>query len=115
MLKNIDVFAHPTKEKLLSILGRYASFQEECDLSLTYFLSRVSVTVSAHPDRRSQWLDEQGVPGVYGIDTRALTKRLRETGSMLGRLVYAEPAEAAKQEVVFEDPNARCVPGFALS
>lgn len=57
----------------------------------------------------SQWLVEQGVPGVYGIDTRALTKRLRDSGSMLGRLVYASPEVAAKQEVEFEDPNARCV------
>ncbi len=57
----------------------------------------------------SQWLLEQDVPGVYGIDTRALTKRLRDSGSMFGRLVYAEPEEAVKQEVVFEDPNARYV------
>lgn len=32
------------------------------------------------------WLKEQGVPAIHGIDTRALTKRLRQTGSMLGRL-----------------------------
>lgn len=34
-----------------------------------------------------QWLKEEGVPGVYGIDTRALTKRIREKGSMLGRML----------------------------
>ncbi|EKD17475.1 uncharacterized protein L3040_005078 [Drepanopeziza brunnea f. sp. 'multigermtubi'] len=33
------------------------------------------------------WLKEQGVPAIYGIDTRALTKRIREEGSMLGRLL----------------------------
>lgn len=32
------------------------------------------------------WLKEQGVPAVYGVDTRALTKRIRVEGSMLGRL-----------------------------
>lgn len=32
------------------------------------------------------WLKEQGVPAVYGIDTRALTKKLREQGTMLGKL-----------------------------
>ena len=32
------------------------------------------------------WLNEQGVPALYGVDTRALTKRIREHGSMLGRL-----------------------------
>ena len=33
------------------------------------------------------WLKEQGVPAIYGVDTRALTKRIRESGSMLGRLL----------------------------
>lgn len=33
------------------------------------------------------WLKEQNVPAVCGVDTRALTKRIRENGSMLGRLL----------------------------
>ncbi|KAF1993390.1 carbamoyl-phosphate synth [Amniculicola lignicola CBS 123094] len=33
------------------------------------------------------WLKEQGVPAITGVDTRALTKRIREEGSMLGRLL----------------------------
>lgn len=33
-----------------------------------------------------EWLKEQGIPAIYGVDTRALTKRLREKGSTLGRL-----------------------------
>lgn len=32
------------------------------------------------------WLKEQGIPAIYGVDTRALTKRIRVEGSMLGRL-----------------------------
>ena len=32
------------------------------------------------------WLKEQGVPAMYGVDTRALTKKIREKGSMLGKL-----------------------------
>ncbi|KAI4198043.1 MAG: hypothetical protein LQ350_005555 [Teloschistes chrysophthalmus] len=32
------------------------------------------------------WLKEQSVPAMYGVDTRALTKRIREKGSMLGKL-----------------------------
>lgn len=34
-----------------------------------------------------KWLQEQGVPALCGVDTRALTKRIREKGSMLGRLL----------------------------
>ncbi|KAK3369115.1 hypothetical protein B0T24DRAFT_722110 [Lasiosphaeria ovina] len=33
------------------------------------------------------WLKEQGVPAIYGVDTRALTKRIRQKGSMLGRML----------------------------
>ncbi|MBI4523158.1 MAG: glutamine-hydrolyzing carbamoyl-phosphate synthase small subunit [Deltaproteobacteria bacterium] len=45
------------------------------------------------------WLHEQEVPGVSGIDTRALTQRLRENGSMLGKLLING------QDVEFTDPN----------
>lgn len=33
------------------------------------------------------WLREQKVPGLFGIDTRALTKHLRRYGSMLGKII----------------------------
>ncbi|KAI0844071.1 carbamoyl-phosphate synth [Daldinia vernicosa] len=33
------------------------------------------------------WLKEQGVPAMYGVDTRALTERIRQEGSMLGRML----------------------------
>ena len=36
------------------------------------------------------WLKREQVPGVTGIDTRELTKVLREHGVMMGRLVYDE-------------------------
>jgi len=38
----------------------------------------------------SDWLKEEKVPGLYGIDTRALTKKLREHGVMMGRIVIGE-------------------------
>lgn len=34
-----------------------------------------------------QWLKENGVPAMYGIDTRAMTKKIRNRGSMLGKLL----------------------------
>ena len=33
------------------------------------------------------WLKENRVPALFGIDTRALTKKIREKGSMLGRVL----------------------------
>lgn len=34
------------------------------------------------------WLISNQIPGIYGIDTRQLTKILREKGTMLGKIMY---------------------------
>jgi len=49
----------------------------------------------------SEWLKEEGKPAIFGIDTRQLTKKLREKGVMLGKIVIGE------KDVSFEDPNTR--------
>lgn len=38
----------------------------------------------------ADWLKEEKVPGITGIDTRALTKKLREHGVMMGRICIGE-------------------------
>ncbi len=48
----------------------------------------------------SEWLIEEKVVGVYGIDTRELTKVLRETGAMLGKIVFD-----GEEDIPFHDPN----------
>lgn len=40
------------------------------------------------------FLEEQGVTGITGIDTRALTKRIRLHGTLRGRIVDGEPTQA---------------------
>lgn len=45
------------------------------------------------------WMKEQDVCGIYGIDTRELTKLLRDKGSMTGCIIpegAADPAESVK-------------------
>ncbi|EJT98255.1 carbamoyl-phosphate synth [Dacryopinax primogenitus] len=37
------------------------------------------------------WLKENGIPAIYGVDTRALTKRIREKGSMLCKVLVRRP------------------------
>ncbi len=39
------------------------------------------------------WLKENEVPGIFDIDTRQLTKILREKGSMLGKIIVDEEPE----------------------
>lgn len=52
--------------------------------------------------RRSlgQWLEDAGVPGITGIDTRKLTQKLREHGSMLGSIVIE-----GEEDPALYDPN----------
>ena len=47
----------------------------------------------------SDWLKREKVPALMGIDTRALTKRLRDRGTMPGKLVVGD------EGVGFHDPN----------
>ncbi|MGC9353316.1 MAG: glutamine-hydrolyzing carbamoyl-phosphate synthase small subunit [Mariniphaga sp.] len=47
----------------------------------------------------ADWLKEYEVPGIFDVDTRALTKILREKGSMLGKI------EFEGEHVDFYDPN----------
>jgi len=50
------------------------------------------------------WLKEEKIPGIYGIDTRALTKKLREHGVMMGRIVIGDADnEIGNGELKIED------------
>ena len=48
----------------------------------------------------ADWLKEEKIAGIYGIDTRALTKHLRDHGSMLGKIIIEGCGD-----VEFYDPN----------
>ena len=59
-----------------------------------------------------KWLTDEGIPGISGIDTRRLTKKLRTLGVMLGILQVCEPGEEPnvdallKEAQAIPDPNA---------
>ncbi|HYM14922.1 MAG TPA: glutamine-hydrolyzing carbamoyl-phosphate synthase small subunit [Dehalococcoidia bacterium] len=42
-----------------------------------------------------QYLEENGVPGIAGVDTRALTRRLRSAGVMMGTVTHDESPDQA--------------------
>ena len=48
-----------------------------------------------------EWLKEQKIPGIFGIDTRAVTQLLREKGSMLGMIV----PDGVEKDFPIDDPN----------
>ena len=51
----------------------------------------------------SDWLKREHVPGVTGIDTRQLTKVLREHGVMMGKIVFPENPEISGSDEIQED------------
>ncbi|HER54677.1 MAG TPA: carbamoyl-phosphate synthase (glutamine-hydrolyzing) small subunit [Candidatus Bathyarchaeota archaeon] len=58
-----------------------------------------------------QWLKDENIPGIYGVDTRKLTKKLRVHGVMLGILKVCESDEEPdlqkllKEAENVQDPN----------
>lgn len=50
-----------------------------------------------------EWLKEHHIPGIYGVDTRELTKVLRDSGAMLGRLSSESGDDRPMPEI--EDVN----------
>jgi carbamoyl-phosphate synthase small subunit len=48
-----------------------------------------------------EWMKQHDIPGIYGIDTRKLTKKLRQKGTMLGKITYKD------EKISFDDPNKR--------
>nr|XP_020663975.1 CAD protein [Pogona vitticeps] len=101
------------------LVGNYGVPPDELDkygISRWFESSRIHVAAlivgecSRNPSHWSatrsldQWLQEKGVPGLEGVDTRALTKRIREKGSLLGRVALDGLRHA---HLPFEDPNQR--------
>jgi carbamoyl-phosphate synthase small subunit len=61
--------------------------REECDLPNHYLKNR-----TVH-----EYLAEGNIPGIWGVDTRAITRRLRSAGVMMGMITSTKtPAEALK-------------------
>lgn len=98
------------------LIGNYGIPSEKYDangLCTTFESERIHVKgliISDYSEKYShwdavksldEWLKEQKVPGIFGIDTRELTKMLREQGAMLGKIV----PEGAPEDFPFYDPN----------
>lgn len=82
-------------------MSRY--FESERIQVMALIVAELSNSYSHWSARRSlsEWMEIQGIPGICGIDTRELTKKLREKGTMLGKIVYEN------ENVEFDDPNKR--------
>lgn len=53
----------------------------------------------------AQWLKEEKVPGITGIDTRELTKILRESGVMTGKILFDDEPDNIPLDAEYEGVN----------
>ncbi len=56
-----------------------------------------------------EWMKEEGIPGISGIDTRALTLKLRHHGVMLGRMEVGSRVKGQGSRETQYDPNLQNV------
>lgn len=90
LVGNYGVPSRETMDELLKDLPKYFE-------STQIHISALVVSTYAGEDYShflaesslGQWLKEQGVPAIHGVDTRCLTKQIRQKGSMLGRLLLS--------------------------
>jgi carbamoyl-phosphate synthase small subunit len=87
----------------LDDLGLPRHFESERVQVKGLVVATLSRDYSHHDAVRSlhEWLEAEGVPGLTGVDTRHITKRLRARGVMPGR--FSDDGGV----VDFEDPNER--------
>ena len=64
-------------------------------------ISSLSADVSHWSAERAldDWLKKENVPGLFGVDTRAVAKRLRDSGAMLGKVL------PSGLDIAWRDPN----------
>ena len=86
------------------MIGNYgvdAAVEESGRIQPRGLIVREVAPVSSHPLSTSDlatFLTERGVVAIDGVDTRAITRRIRRHGVMLG-VITTEPAEAALERV----------------
>ena len=90
----IGNYGVPSREERDALLGDFPAFFEAGEIHVAGLIvaSYCGEDYSHHLAKSSlgTWLREQGVPAMQGVDTRALTKRIRQEGSMLGKILVAD-------------------------
>ena len=83
--------------------GLFGNFESEKIQIQGLIISDLSQNYSHWSAEKSleQWLKGNDIPALYDIDTRMLTKKLREKGTQLGKVIFNN------EKLKFEDPNER--------
>jgi carbamoyl-phosphate synthase/aspartate carbamoyltransferase len=98
LVGNYGVPSRTVKDELLQDLPKYFE-SSEIHIAGLVTASYSGEDYSHHLASSSlgSWLKENGVPAMCGVDTRALTKRIRQQGSMLGRMLHQRVSQSISQ------------------
>ncbi|KAI8803425.1 hypothetical protein BJ742DRAFT_863549 [Cladochytrium replicatum] len=117
----------PSREEVDEQLNKLPKYFESIQIHITALIVGVYSHDHSHwlaVSSLADWLKSEGVPALYGIDTRALTKRIRTKGSLLGKILFPKPSgtpastEAVEYpwmseylDIPWSDPNERNLVG----
>lgn len=93
------------------LIGNYGVFERAMESDRVH--ARAAIMREAHngedaADAEGGWLDwlrDCGVPGLEGVDTRALVRHIRDAGAMRGGIFGAEVPEPEARERVADEPR----------
>ncbi|KAJ2157634.1 Carbamoyl-phosphate synthase [Coemansia sp. RSA 552] len=106
LVGNYGVPSHEEMDPLLKDLPAYFESNQIHVAGLV--VGQASAEFSHHLASSSlgDWLKREGVPAIYGVDTRAITKRIREEGVMLGKILFPVSVAGASAEAVNDETTA---------
>ncbi|MDR2192970.1 MAG: glutamine-hydrolyzing carbamoyl-phosphate synthase small subunit [Treponema sp.] len=113
LMGNYGVPVQPkTGEPFFDAFGIPAHFESDTVQVAGFAVSEACDTPShfASGTTLSAWLETHDVPGISGIDTRALTCRLREHGVMLGKILVEGSRDVPINSGVMSHPVADVSP-----
>ena len=86
LIGNYGTNSEDDESRLIQVRGFVV--REECDLP-NHYLKNMTI---------HEYLSAGGIPGIWGVDTRAITRRLRSAGVMMGMITSKlTPAQALKE------------------
>ncbi|KAJ2800230.1 Carbamoyl-phosphate synthase, partial [Coemansia guatemalensis] len=106
LIGNYGVPSHDVLDPLLKDLPAYFESNQIHIAGLV--VGQASAEFSHHLASSSlgDWLKREGVPAIYGVDTRAITKRIREEGVMLGKILFPISVVGASEKPVSSEEDA---------
>ena len=92
------------------LIGNYGTNEQDIESSriqVSGFVVREDCEQPSHyrNDRTiHEYLAESSIPGIYGVDTRAITRKLRSAGVMMGMITSSKTPQEALEEIK-KSPN----------